>query len=364
MNVLKQRLISGLAGICLLLAACGAATDLRPTAPPPASPPAADLGTSCGDATGPLDQPIVAGFGGNIDLWLVSADGAPTRQLTALPPTTGLDDPAWSPDGETLAYALFVPNVNPALPWLQTAIICGFDRASGKGRPLVLTSAGTIPGEIRWTPDGAALLATERRTILDAKNQLTGEETSVVRYDLASGRAQVLVPGQTTPAMSPDGRRLAYVYLDRSIGFPDLMLAGPDGSSPRPAEAPTPPFKAISNLRWSPDGAQLVFSARGGPTGGEGSAPAEPSWLARLFGARSASAHGEPGSLWIIQADGTGLRPLLPAADDPLATWNPDGKTLLVSDWTEGLFTLDPATGEQSFISDKREFWALEWAAK
>lgn len=365
MNVFRNSLFACLLGISLLLAGCGAASQVSPTArPAPTSTPAVDVGKSCVDALVPLEQPIVAGFGGNVDPWLFSAEGAAVAQLTALPPGLILNNPAWSPDGQTLAYTLLVSGANPALPWIQTGVICGFDRATGKGRPLVISSAATIPGEIAWAPDGTALLATRRRSIFDEQNILVREETDLVRYDLASGGEQVLLPGDSTPAISPDGARLAYVHADVQVGFPALMIGGPDGSNARQVEFLNPAFTSIAHLRWSPDGTRLVFSARGGPTAGEGAAPGERSWLARLFGARAASAHGEPGSLWIVQADGTGLRPLLPAADDPLAAWNPDGKTLLVSDWVEGLFILDPETGEQTFVSDKREFWALEWAAK
>ncbi|HYF62097.1 MAG TPA: hypothetical protein VD886_04740, partial [Herpetosiphonaceae bacterium] len=188
---------------------------------------------------------------------------------------------------------------------------------------------------------------------------------AIARYEIALGGEKVIIRDAFTPAVAPDGKRLAFVQSNPQVGFPVLMLADIDGGNPTVLANPNPAFTSISTIRWSPDGSQLVFSARGGPTGGEGTTSSERSWLARLFGARSASAHGEAGSLWIVQADGAGLRPLLPAVDDPLATWNPDGKTLMVSDWTEGLFTLDPATSEQTFLGvDAREFWALEWAVK
>jgi Tol biopolymer transport system component len=363
MNLLKHRLAGVLASICLL-AGCGAATQ----APPPtasgvaATRPPAEANV-CVNALAPLEQPIVAGFGGNVDLWQLKADGTPVSALTGLQPGTFILSPAWSPDGQTLVYSLVQASNDPLLPWLQTATLCGFDRATGQGRVLAAGTVAIIPSEISWTPDGSALLTTQRRLILDAKNQLQREETAVVRYDLAAGSQQTLLLESSSPAVAPDGKRFAYVKANPQTGFPSLMLAGIDASNPQPLGAPDPPFKGIGNLRWSPDGAQLVFSARGGPTVGEGAAPAERSWLGRLFGARSASAHGEPGSLWIIQADGTGLRPLLPAADDPIATWSPDGKTLLVSDWSDGLFTLDPASGETTFMNDNREFWALEWAS-
>jgi Tol biopolymer transport system component len=367
MNMFKQRLSATLVGVGLLLAGCGAATETgrQPgTSTPAPSQRTADSAAACANAAGPLDQPIVAGFGGNVDLWSFREDGAPVAQITAVQSSTALIAPAWSPDGKTLAYTLVLPGPDPARPWVQTGALCAFDRATGQGRVLVAASGSSIPSELSWTPDGAAILASQRRVVQDEVNQLDREEIAVVRYDLATGGEQILLPGFSTPAVAPDGKRLAYVSPNPQTGFPTLMLAAIDGSNPLTLIGSEHLFKGFTTIRWSPDGTRLVFSARGGPTVGEGAAPAQRSWLARLFGAGSAAAHGEPGSLWIVQSDGTGLRPLLPAADDPLSTWAPDGTSLLVSDWSDGLFLLDPATSEQTFLSDKREFWALEWAAK
>jgi Tol biopolymer transport system component len=365
MNLLRQRLAAALASLCLL-AGCGAATQTAPTSVPTAAPTSdpAIVSGLCPNAPAPLDQPIVAGFGGNIDLWTVQADGIAAAQLTSAPPGAAISSAAWSPDGKTLAYTMVAPNPDPAAVWRVLGVICAFDRATGQGRLLIASSPGSQPSEISWMPDGAALLATYRYAIKNDKNEFVGQEVAVGLYDLATAQETSIITSASSPAVSPDGTRLAYTYLDLSVGFPALMLAGIDGSNPRVLADPDPAFTSITNLRWSPDGAQLVFSARGGPTGGEGSAPAERSWLARLFGAGVAAAHGETASLWIVRADGSDLRPLLPTTDDPLATWSPDGKTLLVSDWSEGLFTLDPATGEQTFLGvESREFWSLEWAS-
>ena len=347
--------------LALLLAGCGAG----------ASPPGdINLATAlptvvaaglCADARQPLDQPIVAGVG--TDLWLLSADGLPQAQLTGLLPGTVAGSSAWSPDRTTLAYSLHLPPSDPLLPWLQAGIVCGFDAATGRGRILARGSLNDVLSEPSWLPDGKAVVVTRRRIVLDAKKQFQRETVALVRFDLASGGEQALVPDATSPAVSPDGTRLAYVSPNRQTGFPALMIANSDGSNPQPLGAPDPPFKGIASPRWSPDGSQLVFTARGGPGAEEGSGAEERSWWARWLGIGTASAHGEPGSLWVVQADGQQLRPLIPDADDPVATWNPQAHTLLYADWTNGLMRYDPGTGAAEPIGTPEQFWLLEWAS-
>jgi Tol biopolymer transport system component len=342
----------------LLLVGCGAVNS---PAPATALPTVVASGL-CANARQPLDQPIIAGIG--LDLWMLDADRASPTQITALQPGTIAASSAWSPDRTMLAYSLSLPPSDPLLPWLQAGIICGFDTATGQGRTLARSSLNDVLSEPSWAADSKSVVVTRRRINLNAKKQFQSEEVALVRYDLASGGEQVLVQSAMSPALSPNGQRLVYVSPNRDSGFPALMIANSDGSNPQALGTPEPPFKGISGPRWSPDGTQLVFSARGGPGAVEGAlAGEERSWWARWFAAGTASAHGEPGSLWVVQSDGTQLRPLIDSADDPLATWNPADNTLLYADWTNGLMRYDPATGSSESVGTPEQYWLLEWAS-
>ena len=65
--------------------------------------------------------------------------------------------------------------------------------------------------------------------------------------------------GAREPAWAPDGRRLAFSYLDR------IWLSGPDGKGGKPLRPETTDIERDPS--WSPDGRSLVFAADTGQAG-------------------------------------------------------------------------------------------------
>jgi Tol biopolymer transport system component len=115
---------------------------------------------------------------------------------------------------------------------------------------------------------------------------------------------------------SPDGSRISYSRL-RLADADDWRLTWiwtmrSDGSDQRP-------LVNGNGAQWSPDGKQLVFSA---------------------------PAAGSDGDLFVINADGTGLRHLMvtPAIERP-DDWSPDGRKILftrsVSDTSSDLYVMN-----------------------
>ena len=87
--------------------------------------------------------------------------------------------------------------------------------------------------------------------------------------------------GVGSPALSPDGSRVAYVVTtvleDENRRHSEIWLASADGSG-EPFRVTSPSYSA-SGPRWSPDGSLLVFSSsRPGPAGGRGGG----SWFLRM----------------------------------------------------------------------------------
>ena len=113
--------------------------------------------------------------------------------------------------------------------------------------------------------------------------------------------------GDTTPAWSPEGTRVAYVRKPRTTGRPDLFVMNADGHG-RTRLTTTP--VAERDPAWSPDGTLIAYSARISPQG--------------------------PFRIFVIHADGTGAVQLTTqsfGSADRSPAWSPDGTRLaFVSD--------------------------------
>ena len=172
------------------------------------------------------------------------------------------------------------------------------------------------------------------------------------RYDGRSKQFQPFLKGVSAEgvAFSKDGQSVAYVTYPEGI----LWKANRDGSNP--VQLSDPPMYAM-NPRWSPDGAQIVFTDVASPL-------------------RTLS--------YIVPPDGGSARRLMPNDNgnqaDPI--WSPDGKRIVfaagefgdpknqdlrILDTESGQITVVPgSTGVESprWSPDGRTIAALSWTAQ
>jgi eukaryotic-like serine/threonine-protein kinase len=184
----------------------------------------------------------------NEDIYVLQPGSSQKLRLTTDP---GIDDkPAWSPDGRWIAYT------HTAKDGSQYSL----NLVSPLGGPqhTFLTSA-TILNVANWTPDGRAVLV----YMAPAPNQ--PEAVCTVSLDTAQRRQltwpPARIPGDLSPAISPDGKTLAFVrktaWRTSELYLQDLK---PDLS---PAGTPrrVTDLGYVARPAWTPDGGRIVFEA-------------------------------------------------------------------------------------------------------
>ncbi|HKJ92397.1 MAG TPA: S9 family peptidase, partial [Longimicrobiales bacterium] len=171
----------------------------------------------------------------NTDIWTVSlADTAAQPSLHRVTTNPGSDDqPAWSPDGRTIAYTT---QLDPKLFWYATAYVATIP-ADG-GQPRVLTALDRNVYGLRFTADGRriwGLLEDDGANVLARIDPRTGAvdraidgHVSVNAYDVGpKGFVAALVSTPTLPAevFALDGGGAAVgVATDRRSGLRQLTF--------------------------------------------------------------------------------------------------------------------------------------------
>jgi Tol biopolymer transport system component len=154
---------------------------------------------------------FAGGAPGDLDIHVVDADG---RNDVVLAGGPGAQlEPRWSADGTRIAFLTQPAGGEPfALAVMRSD---GADLRTYPGPGVSNTDS------FAWTPDGEALVYARAAT------------QGLVRLDLASGRQQRLTAMGANPAVSPDGKRLAFAAGGECRDRLGIYLARADGTQPR-----------------------------------------------------------------------------------------------------------------------------------
>jgi Tol biopolymer transport system component len=206
-------------------------------------------------------------------LYTVRGDGTDLRLI--VPAGHGATKPAWSPDGQRLAYIALSSSVDDI--WTVDPF----------GNQQVNLTATPDHSEFApdWSPDGTMLVYDRYPVDLSTRAQLW-----TIKADGSDPQPLLADPENDllNPVFSPDGTWIAYI---RGPGyFTELRAVRADGTDDH-AILQTDDNIAVDNPAWSPDGQSLVFS----------------------YGLNIATIH----------ADGTGLRVLTDSAQNFDPDWGP-----------------------------------------
>jgi Tol biopolymer transport system component len=300
----------------------------------------------------------------------------------------------WSPDGSTIALALFTPQkimfVNKFGDEQRTILLQGsrgwiwdLDWSPGSDRLLFvandendrpaiwsidsdgsrqtkLLSADTEIYAARWAPGGNAIYYFRRvnQTVslfkADLRPDFTSAETS--RIPLISG-----LEADESFGLSRDATRLVYA---RAPYYSNLWLVEDDPSSVKPLRTTqlTHGTSVVDRPRVSPDGESIVFNmgyesrANLYTVSPRGGSPRQltflnafsvgPVWSADGESIAFASTEGGQSRVWIVNADGSTPRPLPTAdmSDNFNLAWGPGNRLLYQRSGNRNFYAIDPAT--------------------
>ena len=188
---------------------------------------------------------------GKINIWIMRADGSHAHPLTACDGTRclGSFDPAFSPDGRSVAFAqdlLDAQGVNHNGVFIM--------RSDGTHvRRITSNGPDALPdGQPHFSPDG--------RYLVFQREVPQGNQLMIVRTD-GSG-LHTLLPGVdgSAPSWAPDGSRIAFTLVHHTDPPTfDIATVRPDGAGLR-LLTQTAPTAAAFAPDYAPQGNRLVYS--------------------------------------------------------------------------------------------------------
>lgn len=299
------------------------------------------------------------------NLWTAAPDGSGARQITSNDSANEYVSPAWSPDGKSIYASLYRADQNAMTLWRY--------RVDGDGKGETLTKPGTNALGVAPAPDGRLYVAIGPADVFE--DDITLPLWSIHRLDPKTGADETVVTNQGSamrPALSPDGRLLAYgARLDgrTTLRLRDLSTGADRLLIPeitRDVQESLPSRDLVPGYAFTPDGRAILISLGGklarvsltdgrvepvpftahvaldlGPFLRQRLTQEQGPVRARLIQDPAQSPDGRRlafsalGRLYVMELSGGAPRPVVaggPPQYQP--TWAPDGRSIAYVTWT------------------------------
>lgn len=206
----------------------------------------ATVGFSTARATTPGGNGRIAfasNASGSYQIYTMQPDGSDQTRIG--PADMSASDPAWSPDGNQIAF-----DGIDVQPYAKRDVYVMNDDGTGVTRITDVSSMGCFQPalfEPAWSPDGTKIAFSGCGEFADL---FTSSPQGADQHRVASG---------TDPSWSPDGSELAYAWS--LLAPPSVYVVRAEGTHGRKL---TPNTAVDSDPVWSPDGTRIAFVSDSG----------------------------------------------------------------------------------------------------
>jgi TolB protein len=227
--------------------------------------------------------------GGGDAIFIVNPDGS-RKQVTHIPYLSACCRPSWSPDGKQILFGRGITEGQSELA------VIGVD---GNGLRVIPGDPLLVPQEPAWSPDGTRIAFTS------GNGQLY-----VVKADGTHLRQVFQQPANCSsgsPSWSPDGVRIVFDLSCSSnggLGTTIIEVIEVNGSGRKALTKPTPSRGSLEPS-WSPGGAYIAFAQ-----------------------SQPRSRGGGKAQVYVMNADGSGVRRLTTGFANYSPAWSPDGSSI------------------------------------
>jgi TolB protein len=290
-------------------------------------------------AADPSDAPVWAPKGGRLtytsrgtgQIETIGADGNGRRRATHELADSFLTPFAWSGDAGRILYTAAVTPEHSHI-WTMSPAGTDFKR---------LTRSRRDEGDPAWSPDGRQIAFTR----WFAPNEHADPIGAIYTIRRDGTHEKHLLGGSkagysaSSPAWSPNGKRLAFVRTSLDFESIELIVANADGSHARRIAEDV----IDSAPAWSPDGRRIAYASGGtitlvNPNGGRkattvpaGDDCTELAWSpdGRRFALVCGYLNTDKRRVYVMNVDGSDLRRVVEDTRATSPTWSPDGATIV-----------------------------------